>query len=44
LIPADNVEFSRVKRIAEEVSARMLSKDYLIDLRERLISGKVQVF
>ena len=44
LIPADNVEFSRVQRIAEEVSAKMLSKDYLIDLRERLISGKVQVF
>ncbi len=44
LIPADNVEFSRVERIAEEVSAKMLGKEYLVDLRQRLIEGKVQVF
>ncbi|TFG27160.1 MAG: methionine adenosyltransferase [Promethearchaeota archaeon] len=44
LIPANNVNFESVKKIAEEVSAEMLSKEYLIDLRERLISGKVQVF
>jgi S-adenosylmethionine synthetase len=44
LIPAENVNFERVKKIAEEVSAELLSKEYLIDLRERLILGKVQVF
>ncbi|MHA1468590.1 MAG: methionine adenosyltransferase, partial [Promethearchaeota archaeon] len=44
LIPADNVEFSGVQRIAEEVSVKMLSKEYLINLRQRLIEGKVQVF
>ncbi len=44
LIPANNVDFSKVKRIAEEVSGDLLSKEYLIDLRERLIAGKVQVF
>jgi S-adenosylmethionine synthetase len=44
LIPADNVNFEHVQKIAEEVSAELLSKEYLIDLRERLILGKVQVF
>ena len=44
LIPAENVNFEHVKKIAEEVSAELLSKEYLIDLRERLILGKVQVF
>jgi S-adenosylmethionine synthetase len=44
LIPADNVNFESIKKIAEEVSEQMLSKDYLIDLRDRLIAGKVQVF
>ncbi len=44
LIPADNINFESVKKIAEEVSIEFLSKDYLIDLRERLINGKVQVF
>jgi S-adenosylmethionine synthetase len=44
LIPADNVNFDRVKKIAEEVSAEELSKESFIDLRKRLIAGKVQVF
>jgi S-adenosylmethionine synthetase len=44
LIPADNVNFSSISKIAEEVSAEKLSKENLIDLRERLIAGKVQVF
>jgi S-adenosylmethionine synthetase len=43
LIPAENVNFEHVKKIAEEVSTELLSKEYLIDLRERLILGKVQV-
>ena len=44
LIPADNVNFESIKKIAEEISEEKLSKDYIIDLRERLIAGKVQVF
>ena len=44
LIPADNVNFDSVKKIAEEVSAERLSKENFIDLRKRLIAGKVQVF
>lgn len=44
LIPADNVNFDSVKRISEEVSAEKLSKESFIDLRKRLIAGKVQVF
>ena len=44
LIPAENVNFDSVKKIAEEVSSEKLTKEYLIDLRERLIDGKVQVF
>jgi S-adenosylmethionine synthetase len=44
LIPADNVNFESVKKIANEVSAERLSKESFIDLRKRLIAGKVQVF
>jgi S-adenosylmethionine synthetase len=44
LIPADNVNFESVKKIAEEVSTESLSKENFIDLRKRLIAGKVQVF
>ena len=44
LIPADNVNFDSIKKIAEEVSAELLTQEYMIDLRERLIAGKVQVF
>ena len=44
LIPAENVNFESAKKIAEEVSTEMLSKDYILNLRERLIAGKVQVF
>ena len=44
LIPAENVSFNSVKKIAEEVSAERLSKDNFIDLRKRLIAGEVQVF
>ena len=44
LIPADNVNFDSVKKIAEEVLAERLSKENFIDLRKRLIAGKVQVF
>jgi len=44
LIPAENVSFEHVKKIAEEVSMEKLSKNNIIDLRERLIAGKEQVF
>ncbi|MFX1302756.1 MAG: methionine adenosyltransferase [Promethearchaeota archaeon] len=44
LIPADNVSFNSVKKIAEEVSDEKLSKESFFDLRKRLIAGKVQVF
>ncbi|MFX1308528.1 MAG: methionine adenosyltransferase, partial [Promethearchaeota archaeon] len=44
LIPADNVSFNSIKKIAEEVSTEKLSKENFIDLRKRLIAGKVQVF
>jgi len=44
LIPAENVNFDSVRKIAEEVSANKLSRENLIDLRARLIAGKEQVF
>ncbi|MFX1395298.1 MAG: methionine adenosyltransferase [Promethearchaeota archaeon] len=44
LIPADNVNFESIRKIAEEVSAQKLSKENVINLRERLIAGKEQVF
>ena len=44
LIPAENVNFESIRKIAEEVSAEKLSKDNVINLRERLIAGKEQVF
>ena len=44
LIPADNVNFDSVKKIAEQVSSEKLSKESFIELRKRLIAGKVQVF
>ena len=44
LIPADNVNFQSIEKIATEVSAEKLSKENLINLRMRLIEGKEQVF
>ncbi|MFW9951302.1 MAG: methionine adenosyltransferase [Candidatus Thorarchaeota archaeon] len=44
LVLGDNSNYSRTEKIAKEVSEEMLSKEYFIDLRKRLISGKVQVF
>ncbi|MHA1272603.1 MAG: methionine adenosyltransferase [Promethearchaeota archaeon] len=44
LIPAENVNFDSVRKIAEEVSAEKLSKENIIKLRERLIAGEEQVF
>lgn len=44
IIPANNVNFDSLRKIAEEVSAEQLSKQNIIDLRERLIAGKEQVF
>ena len=44
LIPADNVNFASIEKIAKEVSEDMLSKQYFIDLRKRLIAGEVQTF
>ena len=44
LIPADNVNFDSIRKVAEEVSTEKLSKQYFIDLRKRLIAGEVQVF
>jgi S-adenosylmethionine synthetase len=44
LIPADNVSFDSVKKIAEEVLNEKLSKESFFDLRKRLIAGEVQVY
>jgi S-adenosylmethionine synthetase len=44
IIPAENVNFKSIEKIAEEVSAEKLSKENLINLRMRLIQGKEQVF
>ncbi|MHA1329168.1 MAG: methionine adenosyltransferase, partial [Promethearchaeota archaeon] len=44
LIPSDNVNFDRVRKIAEEVSNEMLSKESIIELRRRLIEGKEQIY
>ncbi len=44
LIPADNVSFNSIRKIAEEVSNEKLSKESFLDLRKRLIAGEVQVF
>ena len=44
LIGADNVNFSSIEKVARGVSEELLSKDYMIDLRKRLIAGEEQVF
>jgi len=44
LIPANNVNFSSIQRLAKEVIEEKLSKENIIDLRNRLIAGKEQVF
>jgi S-adenosylmethionine synthetase len=44
LIPAENVNFTSIEKIGKEVSEEFLNKNYMIDLRKRLIEGKVQVF
>ncbi|MFX1447498.1 MAG: methionine adenosyltransferase [Promethearchaeota archaeon] len=44
LIPADNVNFASIEKIAKDVSEEMLSKEYFIGLRKRLIAGEVQTF
>ena len=44
IIPADNVNFQSIEKIAAEVNAEKLSKENLINLRMRLIEGKEQVF
>jgi S-adenosylmethionine synthetase len=44
LIPADNVNFSSIEKVANEVVQEKLTKENIIDLRERLIEGKEQVF
>jgi len=44
LIPADNVNFSSIEKVANEVVQKKLHKDNIIKLRERLIEGKEQVF
>jgi S-adenosylmethionine synthetase len=44
LIPAENVNFASIEKIGKEVSDEFLSKNYMINLRKRLIEGKVQVF
>ncbi|MHA1986716.1 MAG: methionine adenosyltransferase [Promethearchaeota archaeon] len=43
-IPAENVNFESVRKIAKEVFDEKLSKDSFLDLRRRLIAGEVQVF
>jgi len=44
LIPANNVNFSSIQRLAKEVIEEKLSKENIIELRNRLIAGKEQVF
>lgn len=44
LIPAENVNFESIKKVAEEVSAEKLSKESFLDLRKKLIAGEIQVF
>jgi len=44
LIPAENVNFASIEKIAKEVSEDLLRKEAMIDLRKRLIAGKIQVF
>ena len=44
LIGSEGVNFDSIRKVAEEVSAQKLSKENIIDLRERLIAGKEQVF
>lgn len=44
LIPAENVSFSSIEKIAKEVSEEFLEKDHMIELRKNLIAGKEQVF
>ena len=44
LIPAENVNFPSIEKIAKEVSEQKLSKENLVNLRKRLIEGKEQVF
>ncbi|MFX1314922.1 MAG: methionine adenosyltransferase [Promethearchaeota archaeon] len=44
LIPANNVNFTSIEKIAKDVSEEKLSKESLIHLRNRLIEGKEQVF
>lgn len=44
LIPAENVNFGSIEKIANEVYEEMLTKENFINLRKRLIAGEVQVF
>ncbi len=44
LIPPANVNFASIEKIGKEVSDEFLTKEYMINLRRRLIEGKVQVF
>ena len=44
LIPAENVNFPSIEKVAKEVSEQKLSKENLVNLRKRLIEGKEQVF
>lgn len=44
LIPADNVNFSSIQKVADEVIQEKLTKENIIKLRESLIKGKEQVF
>ncbi len=44
LIPAENVNFSSIEKIANEVVEEKLTKENIINLRGRLIAGKEQVF
>ncbi|KKK43182.1 MAG: S-adenosylmethionine synthase [Candidatus Lokiarchaeum sp. GC14_75] len=44
LIPAENVNFESIKKIANEAFDTMMTKENFIDLRKRLIAGEVQVF
>ncbi len=44
LIPAENVNYASIEKIADEVCQELLTKESLISLRKRLIEGKEQVF
>jgi hypothetical protein len=44
MIPADNVNFNNLEKIAREVSDEFLTKESMVNLRQSMIEGKEQIF